>query len=110
MREPEEDNTRVRKAFTKNKLAKVAVIGYQDPLFPIGDSQHFAIRERGCVIMSYRSNIVSISKQVKCNSIFGALVQQEFHSGERTSFFFSISTSTCAYSRHAFTSSRVKRG
>src|SRR2546429_616739 len=99
----------------KDEFAKVAIVGDQDPLFTIGNRQDFGIVEDLGMIACDGSDIMPLLSKRLRNTCIGALVDQEPHASvvaasPEIRWPRSCSTAARAYSRHALTSSGVRRG
>src|SRR2546430_850656 len=99
----------------KDEFAKVAIVGNQDPLFTMGNSEDVGIFKRLAMVAGNSRDIVAILSKRMRNTCIGALVDQEPHAGvvaasPETRWSRSCSTAARAYSRHALTSSGVSRG
>ena len=103
----------MRLPVTEDQLSEVTVVGDEDAALTMGDGEDVGVLNGPRVLVRYRRNVMSPSREKVREAMVGALVEQESHAtvagcrGNRRRYF---PTTACAYSRHARTSSRVRRG
>lgn len=116
-RESKEDDSCMGKAKTNDQFAEVAVIGDENAPLTSRHLKYLFIIKTGRLDARDQTDIMTLLAQIDCDTKLDILIEQEFHRlacwASGTAAFLPLSsrsTASFANSRHALTSSMVRRG